>query len=317
MQSKKLFDLRFSLIIFFLLLLCGLSTKALFLLKENSHHSVGSSLDVLLNSYREVGNQLESSGILEESIEFYEKSQQSNEKDPQLIFRLAQLYDQTGNLEKALSRFILAKQLAQKNPSKNASIIDESSKEIVALLEKLRKYSAAKRELQTSTSLEAGVDASSKGGVVVATINEKKIYLHDFEKFYDELPAEKDKEKNKPGFLQKYIADEILMEKAKRMKLEKDPKLIVELENIKKQLFIQKIMEKELGEISKIDKVDLKNYYTAHVDKYEKKPYEQVEEKVKLDYQQEKLQGAYSKMMEEMLKTEKVQIYWDKLESKK
>lgn len=392
MPQKKLFDLRFSLIILFQLIIVGIGLKGLW-----KNNPIIQDDDL----YRQVGNQLETTGVLTESIDFYEKQlaqMQAKDQNPQLLYRVGELYEQVGLYEKALSRFTWAKFLATSD--KDQTVKDDSSKKIVALLERLRKYSAAKRELSTSTSLETK-DNLQKGGVIIANIGNKNIYLHDFEKVYDQwLASNPNKEGMDPNqaksqFLQKYIADEMMYEKALKMELEKDPIINSDLETIKKQLFVQKLLEKELGAIAKIDPTDVENYYKANSDKYNtpemktvymvksktrpsdnkslvedkknmyqisenqafmnlplgfnktifqakegtwidpvlhqgyyysfkvvstqkagQKTFDQIQQKVQLDYQQEKAQKAYASLVEEMLKSEKVQIHWDKLESK-
>ena len=75
----------------------------------------------------------------------------------------------------------------------------------------------------------------------------------------------------KRAFLEQYVAEELIYQKAKRLELDKDPSVRKQAERATRQLMIQKVLEDEIKAKVKIsdDEVDL--YYRAHPDRYGEK----------------------------------------------
>ncbi len=269
-------------------------------------------------AYRHAGNKLEAAGVLSSAAIEYEKYLESEEIDnitrSKVAFNLARIYEELGNNEAALGWYYKINIFDPGSDNK-----DESTRRIVAILERMKKYSAAKYELDQGTKLE--VDESKKGGVIVAKVEAKSIYLHQLEEELDALPKEIRERfkgvKGKQQYLQKFIADELFLIKAKRAQYDKDPSVRKSVAQLERQILIQKVIEVELKDKLKMDEVDLKNYFKANVEKYKsgkkKVVFKDVRKRVEFDYKMEKTQAAYQKLIAKIVKTEKVEVFLDKV----
>lgn len=264
-----------------------------------------------MNYYREVGNRLQAAGVNSAAASAYENYLESGEVDGptrmKIAFTLGTIYEEERRYEKALYWYYQVD---------NA----DAKKRIVALLEKLKKFSAAKFALKQSTSLSS--QDPKQGGVIVAKVEGKPIYLHQVEEEIDSLPenikAKVSDLEGKKRYLQKLVADELLYLKAKKRNYHEDPEMIKQLEQMEKQLLVQKVVEEEINKKITIDASDLQNYFKANekrfADKKGKTPkFEEVKDQVEFAYRMEKTGRLYQQLIGEILKTEDVKIFADKI----
>ena len=134
-------------------------------------------------------------------------------------------------------------------------------------------------------------------------MGDQKIYDYQLNEYLDSFQAQGRKDlkssKVKQELLQKYVIDQILWQKSKRLGLEKEPDFVKKLENITKQLLVEKLLKDEVEKKIKVDEVDLKNYYKANKEKFTRKETRTV---TKLEFkgkeQSKKLQLFLKKMKE-------------------
>jgi hypothetical protein len=313
----------------------------LFIFIRNTQHdlnldsSTSSGQSQAIN--KELGNILMGYGLLEEAAQSYETYLYSKNIDhiqkSNYAFTLGEIFREQGQLEKAIKYFTLVKLfLKDVSPNQkgfNKDLIQDAEKNIVALLERLNKTGAAKMVLDQATTLNKSVENSkneistrANDQVVIAQIGTGAIYKYQFEESYDQLPENvKSQFKDKAGklnYLKKFIADKLVLEKARRLNLENDSKIKNQLHQIKEQLLIQQILKSEILDKIKIDEQDVKNYYQSHFEDFNSKgskplPFEKVKAEVYLKYRQNKEGLGYQKLIEDLLKNEKVQIYEDKI----
>lgn len=314
-KKKKIFDKRFTILLIFQLII--VSILILFFLFFKNKNSNGD-----FSFYRKVANKLQAAGLITESVKEYEtyfKNADIQDVDKATIaFSIASLYEQANKLSEAIKWYYFVEIL---DPDSNHR--DEAKRKIVAILEKLGKHAAAKRTLQDSTLLNSKEKNKKSDSVILAKIGEKKIYQYELDKLLDSLPVDMRKKmsskEEKLNLLKKIIADEILAQKALRLEYDKKDQFREKINDIRKQLLVNMLLQNEFNQKVKIDKEDLKNYYLANQDKYNQKEkskkynFEQVKEMVEMDYQQFKAQNLYQKLIEESISGDEVEIFAEKL----
>ena len=76
---------------------------------------------------------------------------------------------------------------------------------------------------------------------------------------------------------------------------------------------VQRVLEDEIGKKISADPADIKNYYEANKTKFNK-PFAEITKQVEEEYKMQKGQMLYSNLMEDILKTEDVKIFADKMQ---
>ncbi len=221
--------------------------------------------------FREAASKLNAAGVLGESIKWYERylleSGDSNENKAKIAFSVAELNEKQGDLERALSWYYQVKIF-----DSSSKYVQDSSAKIVAILEKLQKYSAAKMELTNNTSLDQ--TEIVQGAKVVAELPNRKIYDFELREYSDTLPPNvKEAFKGPQGkqkLVQQYVANELMYEKAKRMQLDKTVLFNKAIEKVRKQVLLEQFFKSEIeGKISVAD-VDIENYFKANKERFSK-----------------------------------------------
>ncbi len=221
------------------------------------------------NSLRDTGTKLHASGITKEAIlkyqQYLEYSNVNSTEYSKLAYTIGTMYEETGGLEKALSWFYQVESV-----DSNSKYKKDANKRIVSLLEKLGKHSAAKYALKDSTSINKS--NKKNGGVIVAKIEGSPIYLHQIDSEIDRLPPQiKQQFKSKKGriqYVQKYIADELMLKKARKLRLDESDEYRKRLADIEKQLLVQEIVKSEIQGKVTVAESDMKNYFKANNEKY-------------------------------------------------
>jgi tetratricopeptide (TPR) repeat protein len=273
--------------------------------------------------YKQAAEKLLAAGVTKEAADNYERylaTSKDNVELANVAWSLAEIYEQKGEAEKALSWLYRAEAYRP-----NATAQEEISKKIVALLERLGKYQAAKAALDDRTKLGKDKKDTTQGGTVVAEVGNNKIYLHQLDQLMDQIPAgmrsEKDPAKAKLQLLQKYVADELLYQKGERLGLTDDAEIKEKMKFMEKQFVVGRVVQEEMKNKIKISPTDIKTYYQANKIRYFKGEgknkkalsFEEAKNQVEMDYQMEKARELTSAMIDELIKTEKVKLYPERL----
>ena len=266
-------DTRFMVLFFSQCILGGLLGILVFQNFESGKNSDQGEVTVL----KDAASKLHAAGLLNQAAREYEKYLEKGKVDAKvkakMSYSLGELYEEEGHLEKAISWFYKVELLDPKS-----TYITEANKRIVALLEKLKKFGAAKAFIKDKTTLSTDKDATKrKGAAIVAKVGEQNIYDYQLNEYVDSFHAFGKGQENlksnkvKQELLQKYVINQILWQKSKRLGLEKDPSFIKKLENVTKQLLVEKLLKNEVERKIKVDEVDLKNYFKANREKFSQK----------------------------------------------
>ena len=165
---------------------------------------------------------------------------------------------------------------------------------------------------------------------VVALIGEDRIYRSDIERALDELPPELARQvvgaEGREQFLQRYVGEELLLRKAVKLEMDKDPEVQQRRELLMKQLIVGKFLEEEIAAKIEVDETDLRNYFEASRHLYqppaeEGKPaversFDDVRPLVERDYRMLKLQSLYEEAIASELSAAGVELFPENLEDR-
>ena len=148
---------------------------------------------------------------------YLEKGDVDSKVRAKMSYSLGELYEEEGHLEKAISWFYKVELL-----DPQSTYVTEANKKIVTLLEKLKKFGAAKAFIKDKTTLSTNKDNQKrKGAVVVAQVGDQKIYDYQLNEYLDSFQAQGRKDlkssKVKQELLQKYVIDQILWQVEKAL----------------------------------------------------------------------------------------------------
>jgi tetratricopeptide (TPR) repeat protein len=245
---------------------------------------------------REFGGKLKALGLNLGAISQYEKFLSSgnltNETRANISFVIAELFEKEGQYEKALEWYVQVEGIDPKSKYR-----DESARKMVALLEKLNKSQTAKALLREKTQL-ANPKEEVKGAKVLAQIGDKKIYDYNLAEAINLLPPalqeQYQKKESKLKFLQQYVAEEALHQKALRLGHNNLPEINKKVDKLKRQVLIQKVIEDEVQNKITVDEQDLKNYFKANPDRFSLKDRAKV---VHIKFKDKNLETTFKDLM--------------------
>ncbi len=271
--------------------------------------------------WRRIGSKLSSVGVREEAARYYirylEHADVPPETRAQVCLAIAQSLKQAGKLEEALGYLYQVEELA---PGSNAA--REAGALVVEVLDRLGLSQAAQTALSKRSSLDRRESEAADGGPVVARIGDRTITRAELDEAMADLPpqvrAQLQQGENLEAFLSQYVAQELLYDKAVKRGLDKDPAVRRRVEQLRKQMVVNRLIEDQLKDKVQIDEQDLRNYYQAHIDAFTpdggKAPaFEEVKDKVLQAYLSEKAQSLGQQMLQEALAAQDVQIFPDAL----
>ena len=230
-------------------------------------------------------------------------------------------YERLNDYEQALTYFFKVKYLY---PESNLQ--SEVGKKIVNCLERLNKTADAVRIVEQEAALDKESVKDNLPGKVLAEIGSRKITQGDLDFEISKLPVYvqeqfQDKQ-HKKEYLQQYILQELLYDKAKRQQLDKDKSVIEGTFRAQKALMAEKILQAELKDKVKIEPADVELFYLAHKDRYAEKndkgevirqrAFQEVQQQVAQDLAMDRQQQAYQQLLSQLMKAENVKIYEDR-----
>lgn len=179
-----------------------------------------------------------------------------------IAYSLGQLYLEGGQYERALRWFYEAEALGP------GDLESQVSEKIVHALERLGRVHAAKAALGARTGLSPSDTQHPDSDPVVAKIGGDEIRRSEVERSLDDLPPQLQRlfsgDAQRAEYLRKYVADELLWRKAKKLEYDDDPEVRRQLASLLKQVVVSKFVEKEVvGKIT-VDEADLRTYHQAN-----------------------------------------------------
>lgn len=273
---------------------------------------------------REVASKLRAAGATEEASGLYEdylRTRTDSESRAKIAFSLGGMHLESGAYEKALRWFYEAESWDR---GALGSALDQK---IVHCLERLGKVHAAESALATRTALSQTQTRRSDKDPVVAYIGEEPVYRSQVENALNNLPPGLAQGFGTPerreAFLRKYVADELLWRKAKKLEYDQRDEVRRTRDEVLKQLVVGKFVEEEVARKITVDESDLRSFFKAQREHYQgaqdgsdKAPpvaFENVRAKVEADYRRAKLQAAYQRLVDEQLQAANVTLHAERM----
>jgi tetratricopeptide (TPR) repeat protein len=231
-------------------------------------------------------------------------------------------FERLNDYEQALTYFFKVKYLYPES-----ALQGEIGKKIVNCLERLNKTTDALRMVEQEAALDKESVKENLPGKVLAEIGSRKITQGDLDFEISKLPEYvqqqfQDKQ-HKKEYLQQYILQELLYDKAKRQQLDKDKSVIEGTFRAQKALMAEKILQAELQDKVKIEPSDVELFYMAHKDRYtekndkgevvRQKEFQEVQQQVAQDLAMDRQQQAYQQLLGQLMKADNVKIYEDRV----
>ena len=288
-----------------------LAAQAFLIVRSLSRGEAEADIDKMQeHAHALADNRLYSQAIAEYD-RILETGKLSEKKSANLNYLVGKIYmERLSDYENAAARFVRAKLLKPEEHLER-----ELSLKLVECYERLGRSFDAQRELEreTSTSEKTG----TPGGKVVARIGKREVTLSELEEEISRLPDFVQKETNtrerRLEFLKQYVGAELLYDSALRKGYDKDPEVLKGLEDVKKQLLVQKIFQEEVYSRIEVSDSDAELYYRAHEDEFKDKSFGEVKELARLKLQQERSQEEFDKLIARLMKAERVEIFEDQL----
>ncbi|MFC1477102.1 tol-pal system YbgF family protein [candidate division KSB1 bacterium] len=196
----------------------------------------------------------------------------SDEERAKYNYRIGNIYfENLGDYTNAMTYYLKIRSLFPES-----SIIDEVDKRYVASLERLGKSKEAAAVLKQTTSLkDEGTPLMQLEGDTLATVGGTVITSGDFERlftyFWNSQPPEVRKEEptreQKITFLRDYVKGEALYNSAKLQQLDQAKEVIEVAYLQKKQLMVQKYLEKEVNSTIVVTEEEIKKFYEENKSK--------------------------------------------------
>lgn len=292
-------------------MLLVLAAQAFLIVRSLSRGEAEADIDKM----QEYANALADNRLYSQAITEYDRiletGKLSEKKSANLNYLVGKIYmERLSDYENAAARFLRAKLLKPEEHLER-----ELSLKLVECYERLGRSFDAQRELERETSTSEKPKTS--GGKVVARIGKREVTLSELEEQISRLPDFAQKETNtrerRLEFLKQYVGAELLYDSALRKGYDKDPEVLKGLEDVKKQLLVQKIFQEEVYSKIEVSDSDAELYYQAHEDEFEDKSFGEVKELARLKLQQERSQEEFDKLIARLMKAEKVQVFEDQL----
>jgi len=242
----------------------------------------------------------------------------AKKKKGNLYYLAANIYRELSDYQNALSLYIKAK-------TYNPSVAEDIDMKIVECLEYLGKQYDAVKAMYEATAL-APERGKKFRGRVVARIGKRSIYTDELEERIRMLPPELQKEysrkEKKIEFLKRYVAEELLLNSAYRRGLDKQAWFTQQVEEFKRQVLLDRMLEEEILSKVKITPQELKLYYEAHKEEFKSSdggkqrtlPFEEAKDRIESILRREKIEELQREYFTKLLAAEKVELYEDAVE---
>ena len=116
--------------------------------------------------------------------------------------------------------------------------------------------------------------AKKDDGKVLATIDDQKITLQEFNKELDKIPMNMKmlvaSESGKKNYLDRLVVKKLLLKEASKDKIESDKEFQERVNDIKEQLLIESLLKKKITAQTQMTEDDLKKYYDEHKEDFKK-----------------------------------------------
>lgn len=280
---------------------------ALFVLSSCGQQDYSASVEMHTKLAAELQNNHLYAAAVEEYSEILELPGVESAKLANVNFLIGRLYfENLKDYEQAAGYFVRAKTL-----DPNGSFVEEASKNLVACLERSGRMLDARRELGSATNIDT--TAQTAGDLPVAKLDGRTIWRSEVEEAIQQLPPSIQKQlltqDARVAYLRNYVGVELLYDAAKREKMDADPKLTRQKEQVFKKLVVQRYVEERVMPGVSIDTADVRNFYMANKDtRYKGMPFDSARAQAFMDYESQKTESAYAQYIAKLATAAKVEF---------
>ncbi|MCP4641055.1 MAG: hypothetical protein GY851_11505 [bacterium] len=179
-----------------------------------------------------------------------------------VCYSVGKLAVDAGDYERALT-FLYESELLDPE----SDLARDIDKKVVFCLEKLGRTVDLRRELTHRTSVTRTPDASGAGEVVLAEFGDERVTERDLELELEKLPASARDSFRTPDqrleLLRNMVAERLLLDKAHRLELDKDPEIQELLAAQRDALVVRKLIADEVDRNVKVSADDVERFYKA------------------------------------------------------
>jgi len=186
-----------------------------------------------------------------------------------VYYTVAKTAIDVNDFETALAYFYKAEVAEPDGP-----LASEIGSGIVRCLEELGKFIDAQSALDARAGLDSGGPAGETAvrGTVVGRIGSRAITVAELDRALQQLPPWAQQQYANPGkkaeFLNQYIAEQLLYEKALKLELDKDAQVRKQVAEATRRAAVNKLIERDVRDKVKVNPEDVRMFYDAHVDEF-------------------------------------------------
>jgi len=186
-----------------------------------------------------------------------------------VYYTVAKTAVEAGDFETGLAYFYKAEVAEPDGP-----LASEIGMGIVRCLEELGKFIDAQGALEARAGLgTAGADKETAAkGAVIARIGDRSITVSELDRAIQKLPAWAQQQYSTPDkkleFLNQYISEQLLYEKALKLELDKDPEVREQVLDAARRAAVGKLIDRDVRNAIQIDPEDVRMFYDAHLDEF-------------------------------------------------
>lgn len=194
--------------------------------------------------------------------EYLERAALADDARARVCYTVAKLALDNEQYEKALAYLYQAEMFGAE-----AELKGDIDKKIVLCLDRLGRTADLRRELRTRTAPKRTAQDVEAGEIVLAEFAGEVITDRDLETELAKLPASVaetfDSPDKKAEFLKNLVAERLLLDKAFRVGLDKDPKVQEELGAARDAMIVRRLIADEVKAKVQITPEDVERYYKA------------------------------------------------------
>lgn len=214
---------------------------------------------------------LEDKGLPDKAIEVYkmylERSTLDDNSRAAVCYSVGKLATEIEHYEDALAYFYLAEMLA---PETN--LRPEIDKQVLSCLEHLGRKNDLRKELRKRSSPSPSEQDGQNSRVILAEFPTGVITDKDLETELAKMPPglreKMTKPEDKMELLKNLVAERLLLDKAFRLGIDKDPELENMLTKERDSLLVRKLLSKEVDAKIQITPEDVERYYKSEPERF-------------------------------------------------
>ncbi|MBI5092359.1 MAG: peptidyl-prolyl cis-trans isomerase [Candidatus Hydrogenedentes bacterium] len=240
-----------------------------YVLKEKNNTAGAGGLTT--DQWREYAAYLADKKLNSEAIAAYDKYLDRATLEPgaraKICYSVATLAVDTEQFDRALAYLYQAEKI-----DPNSDLKSEIDKKIVFCLDKTGRSADLRRELKKRTSPKRTAADLQTGETIIAEFAGEVITDRDLEAQMDRLPVQVrqsiESPEKKADFLKNIVVERLLVDKALRLGLEKDPKVEQDMAGQRNALIVRKLIENEVQSKVTVTPEDVQRFYNAETKRF-------------------------------------------------